>query len=115
MEALTVHCNALRLFGAKASPPYSYYLFRASDIAAVGTTFNVFSYDAVWAENWTHHLPNAGRMRYLLRHKRGDSFPKCIWTYNSIIQILKKLLYDLKSSSDDNTCAALSMDIIIRV
>ena len=23
----------------------------ASDIAAVGTTFNVFSYDAVWAEN----------------------------------------------------------------
>ncbi len=34
-------------------------------MAAVGTTFNVFSYDAVWAENLTLHLPNAGRMRYM--------------------------------------------------
>ncbi len=38
--------------------PYSYYLCCASDIAAVGTTVNFFSYDAVWAENRTHHLPD---------------------------------------------------------
>ncbi len=51
LEVLTVHGNKLRLFGAKAFPPYSYYQCRASDIAAVGTTFNVYSYDAVCAEN----------------------------------------------------------------
>ena len=43
---------------------YSYYECRVSDIAAVGITFNIFSYDAVWAEYCTHQLPNAGRMRY---------------------------------------------------
>ncbi len=72
MEVLTVHGTELRLFEANAFPPtHSNYLCRASDIAAVGTTFNVFSYDAVWAELRTHHLPNAGRMRYRLRQTRG--------------------------------------------
>ncbi len=52
-------------------PPYSYFYCRASDIAVVGTTFNVFSYNAVWSENWTHNLPNAGRMSYQLCHRRG--------------------------------------------
>ena len=31
----------------------------------------LFSYDAVWAEYWTNNLPNAGRMRYQLCHRRG--------------------------------------------
>ncbi len=31
--------------------PYSYYQCRAYDIVAVGTTFKVFSYDVVWADN----------------------------------------------------------------
>ena len=35
-------------------------------IAAVNTTFNIFSYDAVWTEHRTHHLPDAGQMRYML-------------------------------------------------
>ncbi len=39
LQVLTMHGNELR--------PYSYYA--ASDIAAVGTTFNVFSYVVVWA------------------------------------------------------------------
>ena len=51
--------------------PYSYYLCCASDIAAVGTTFNVFSYDAVLPEHRTHHLPNAKQIRYVLCHGRG--------------------------------------------
>ena len=25
--------------------------------AAVGTTFNVFSYDTAWVEHWSHYLP----------------------------------------------------------
>ena len=54
--------------------PKSHDLCCTSNIVAVGQTFNVFSYDAVWTENWTHHLPNAGRMRYLLRHRRGLYF-----------------------------------------
>ena len=40
-------------------------------LTSIGTTFNVFSYDAVLAENWTNNLPNAGRMRYQLCHRRG--------------------------------------------
>ncbi len=40
----------LRLFGAKAFP-LTHTLISRIDIAAVGTTFNVFSYDVVGAEN----------------------------------------------------------------
>ena len=57
----------LRLFKAKA--------FRSThtinvaqvghDIAAVGTNFNGFSYEAM---SGSHHLPNAERMRYVLCH-----------------------------------------------
>ncbi len=41
-----------------------------SDIGAVGTTFNVFSNDAMLAENRTNYLPNAERMHYVLRYSR---------------------------------------------
>ncbi len=47
--------------------PYSYYLCLATDMPAVGTTFNVFSYDAFLAENRTHHLPNAEHWADALR------------------------------------------------
>ena len=40
-------------------------------IAAVGTAFNVFSFDAVWVEHRTHHLPNAEQIRYVLCQGRG--------------------------------------------
>ena len=40
-------------------------------LAAVGTTFKVFSYDAAWAKHRTHHLPNVEQIRYVLRHGRG--------------------------------------------
>ena len=44
---------------AKAFPPYFNYLSCSPDIAAVGTIFNVFSYDE--------------RMRYVLRAEREDT------------------------------------------
>ncbi len=44
-----------------------------TDIAAVGTTFIVFSYDGIWAEHPTHHLSNAEQIGYVLRHGRGLS------------------------------------------
>ena len=69
LEVLTVHRTELRLFWAKAFPPI-HTINVASDIAAVGTTFNVFSYEVVWAKNWTHNLPNAVRIRYQLCHRR---------------------------------------------
>ena len=53
----TAHGNELRLFWIKAFPPYSNNLCRASEIAAEGTIFNVFIYDAVLAEIRTHLLP----------------------------------------------------------
>ncbi len=59
-EVLTVPGLELRLFAAKAPPPLnSYYLRRESDIATVGTTFNVFSYYAVCTEHRTNHLTDA--------------------------------------------------------
>ena len=40
-----------------------YYFVNAllgiSEIAALGTIFNIFSYDVVLTENQTHHLPNS--------------------------------------------------------
>ena len=46
-------------------PPYSYYWYRVSGIAAVGTTFNVFSYDAVWVEHRTIEAESELRGRLL--------------------------------------------------
>ena len=40
----------MRVFGPRHSP-YSYYIFRAPDIKALGTIFNVFGYDAVSARD----------------------------------------------------------------
>ncbi len=52
-------------------PPISYYQCRASDIEAVGRTFNVFSYGAVWAEDRTHNLPmssgHSGSLRWIYK------------------------------------------------
>ena len=38
-----------------------YYYCHACNISAVGTNFNVFSFDAVWAENRTPDLHNEKR------------------------------------------------------
>ena len=65
-----VHCNELHMFWAEASPLLINEC-SASDIPAEGTTFSVFSYDAVIAENRNHHLPNAERMRYVFHHSCG--------------------------------------------
>ncbi len=35
--------------------PYLYYECSASNMSPAGTTFNVFSYDAIWTDNGTHH------------------------------------------------------------
>ena len=51
MEVITVHGTELRLFWGQCIPPYLYYKCRASDIAAVGITINVFSYDEVKTEH----------------------------------------------------------------
>ncbi len=67
LEVITVHGTELRLFGAKAFP-----LTRN-----IGTTFNVFSYVAVWDEHRTHHLLNAELIRYVLRHGRELFFDFC--------------------------------------
>ncbi len=59
LEILCVHSNYLRLF------------VRVTDIATIGTNYNVFSYDAVWIEHQTHHLTDSELMRYVLCHRRG--------------------------------------------
>ncbi len=48
-------------------PPYSYYWCRAFDIAAAGTNFNVFSYNAVWVKYRTikPESEQRGRLRAL--------------------------------------------------
>ena len=37
----------------------------------IGKIFSVFSYDAVWTENRTCHLPNNEHMRYVFRFSHG--------------------------------------------
>ena len=46
LEVLTVYGNELRLFWPRHSL-FSNYICRVPDIAAVGTIFNVFSFDSV--------------------------------------------------------------------
>ena len=68
LEFLTVHGNEMRLFWAKVFP---IFILLMPDIAAVRKTFNVFSYDVVWAELRTHHLNEPTRMLYVLCHGHG--------------------------------------------
>ena len=57
-----MHGNELHLF-------YSNYLCRASYLAAVGTIFNIFSYEAV--KNRDLNLPDDERIRYVLSYGRS--------------------------------------------
>ncbi len=65
LEVLTVHGDELHLFGANAST-YT-ILSRLWHSSCIGITFNVFSYDLVWAENQTLHTHDDERTRFLLR------------------------------------------------
>ena len=66
------HGSELRLFIGQGIPPYYYYLCRAPDIAAVGTIFNVFSYDAVFA--WYSNLSPPRRREGALRVEPRSRF-----------------------------------------
>ncbi len=67
-----MHGAELCLLGEKHST-YSYYECSASDIAAVDTTFKVFSNDVVLGRILKpgYDLPNAKQIRYVLCHGRG--------------------------------------------
>ena len=52
--------------------PYSYYQYRASIMTAVGITFNVFSYDAVWAEQRASGSSSRPRIRYQPYYDRAS-------------------------------------------
>ena len=64
-EVLTVHGNELHLF-------YSNYLCRTSYLAAVGTIFNVFSFEAVLDRD--SNLPDDEQMCYVLSYGRSYRF-----------------------------------------
>ncbi len=68
LEVPTVHVISYVCFGQSIPPSHTI------DIAAVGTTFFVFSYDAVLAEHRTHHLPKAEQLYYLICHVRTRVF-----------------------------------------
>ena len=64
-----MHGNELQLFGA--TPSHTINVTNVSEIAAVDTTFNILSYNAVWVENLTNDNPDdVVRMRYLSRYGR---------------------------------------------
>ncbi len=63
------YCRQPTLWLQDLCPPYSYYKCHVTDKAAVGTTFNVFSYDAVGAKHRTHQ--NAEQILYILCNRRG--------------------------------------------
>ncbi len=64
------HNWALYWVAAKAFPILILLMSRTWQ-TAVGTTFNVFSYYAVWAEPRIHHLPNAELVHYVLCNGHG--------------------------------------------
>ena len=74
--------DELCLFGAKAFPLL--ILLMSHIWHSSSRSFNVFSFDAVWAENWIYNLPNDGRMRYKLCH----------------ISLLPNYIYDKLAPSD---------------
>ena len=61
LEVLTLNVNDLDLFLGKEFPLLTNYLCRASDIAAVGTSFNVFSSD--WRERIPYVLSHGRRLK----------------------------------------------------
>ncbi len=70
LKVLAVKGNESCLFLDQGNPLHP--LYSNQQAAAEGTAFNVFSYDAVWAENRTHHLSDDdNQMLYMLRHIRG--------------------------------------------
>ncbi len=71
--------NDLGLFWALAFPNLK--------PSILGATFSAFSYVAVRAENRTHHLHNAERMCYVLRHNAKSEKTK---------NMFKNQLYFLK-------------------
>ncbi len=70
LKVLTVHVNVLSLFGAKPFPLIKLLTTRVSDMSAVSTTFNVISYDAVWAKRRIEYLHDEEPMRYMLLQNR---------------------------------------------
>ncbi len=84
-----MHGTELRLFGVKAPLPllYSYFQCREYDMAAVGTTFNVFNYmTRLWPSIEPFTLPTPIRNAIVLRHGRGFTNP----TINAYISFPEK-------------------------
>ena len=76
-------------FSPRHSPNSNYYC-RASDIAAVGSTINVFDYYAVWVEHRTHRLPDTDQMHYLLFH---------VYITGALITLFPSLVLNLRGVS----------------
>ncbi len=84
LEVLTVHSNDLHLVGAKASHILGLLMSPIShSSSAVGTAFNIFSYDTVWAKHraWKPRpsiepitFPCRCQMHYVLCHGGGYTF-----------------------------------------
>ena len=75
------HFSCKNLFGSRVlsyncfmprHSPYSYYRCHTFDIAAVGKIFNVFSYDAFWADNRTFPTTSGCATFYALHHESKD-------------------------------------------
>ncbi len=52
------------------------YIFMTCGIAAVDTSFNVFSYDAIEAENCTHHLSLLNSIKHFFNIVRRENMKK---------------------------------------
>ena len=51
-------------------------------------TINVFSYDAVWAEHRTHHLPNAEQISYVLCNGRESLSEWLSFTFVDVVVLV---------------------------
>ena len=64
---------------------------RGSKVASEDTTFNLSSYDAVWAENQIHDLPDDEWMRNVLRFIHG--YKKYTYMHGTVLIFLTFKLF----------------------
>ncbi len=71
---------------------YPCYWYRASDIAAIGTTFNIFGFDKVWVDDRTHQLHDDERELWMIWLLIQIKFcTSTIFVHMNITNIFKKI------------------------
>ncbi len=95
--------------------PFSYYYCHAYDIALLYTNSNVFSYNAVLAENRTHCHSKPKCIRYMLRYSRGWKTAQKIIILVNIPFSLHRVIMNLMMSymNVNSMCVCVYHNVVV--